>query len=203
MEPVAWVAESAFDVIGRDAEIASLGAWISDLDALPNAIVLDGEAGMGKTTLWRHGIELASAAFYGVLSASPSESEAELSFVALGDLLEPVLDEVLAALPMPQRSGLAVALLREEVEGSPPDPHAIARSDRGVDVGPSSGWRCWVAVRGGRCESPHVARSGAGSRPRLTFHAVRSALAASPSPPMQSGLARRRQYGGSEAVPFE
>ena len=81
---------------------------------------------MGKTTLWQHGIELATAAHYRVLSASPSEAEAELSFAALGDLLEPALDEVLAALPTPQRRGLAIALLREEVDGPPPDRHAVA-----------------------------------------------------------------------------
>lgn len=124
-ELVARVAERAFEVIGREAEIASVTTWIAERHALPAAIVLEGDAGMGKTTLWRHGIELASAA-YSVLSASPSEWEAQLSFAALGDLLEPVLDDVLATLRKPQRSGLAVALLREEVRGPPPDPHAIA-----------------------------------------------------------------------------
>jgi DNA-binding CsgD family transcriptional regulator len=122
---VASVAKHAFEVIGREAEVASVSAWIAAPHALPAAIVLEGDAGMGKTTLWRHGIELASAD-YKVLSASPSEWEAQLSFAALGDLLEPVLDDVLATLPKPQRNGLAVALLREEVRGPPPDPHAIA-----------------------------------------------------------------------------
>ena len=119
------MAERAFEVIGREAEIASVSAWIAERHALPAAIVLEGEAGMGKTTLWRHGIELASA-HYRVLSASPSEWEGQLSFAALGDLLEPVLDDVLLTLPKPQRSGLAVALLREESHGPPPDRHAIA-----------------------------------------------------------------------------
>jgi DNA-binding CsgD family transcriptional regulator/tetratricopeptide (TPR) repeat protein len=122
---VASVAERAFEVIGREAEIASVTAWIAERHALPAAIVLEGEAGMGKTTLWRHGIELASSA-YSVLTASPSEWESQLAFAALGDLLEPVLDDVLATLPKPQRTGLAVALLREEVRDPPPDPHAIA-----------------------------------------------------------------------------
>lgn len=121
------MAESAFEVIGREAEIASLTAWVAERDALPAAMVLEGEAGMGKTTLWRHGITLASET-HRVLSASPAESEAQLSFASLRDLLEPVLDEVLNGLPKPQRRALAVALLREEVDGPPPDPHAIARA---------------------------------------------------------------------------
>ncbi len=117
--------EGAFEAVGREAELASLATWIADVGALPAAIVLEGEAGMGKTTLWRHGIELATQT-YRILRASPSESEAELSFTALNDLLEPALDEVMTALPTPQRRGLAVALLREDVDGPPPDRHAIA-----------------------------------------------------------------------------
>ncbi len=126
MSWVAGVAQQAFDVIGREAEIASLAAWIADRDALPAAFVFVGDAGMGKTTLWRHGIELASGASYRVLSATPTEPEAQISFAGLSDLLELVLEEVLAVLPRPRRTGLAVALLREEVDGPPPDPHLIA-----------------------------------------------------------------------------
>ena len=121
------MAESTFEVIGREAEIASLSAWVAERDSLPAAIVLEGEAGMGKTTLWRHGITLA-AGTHRVLSARPAESESQLSFASLRDLLEPFLDEVLDGLPGPQRRALAVALLREEMDGPPPDPHAIARA---------------------------------------------------------------------------
>ncbi|MDX6490796.1 MAG: hypothetical protein QOD43_1041, partial [Gaiellaceae bacterium] len=39
---------------------------------------------------------------------------AELAFAALGDLLEPMADDVLPELPEPQRRAIAVALLREE-----------------------------------------------------------------------------------------
>lgn len=129
---VTGVAVSAFDVIGREAEIASLTAWIAERSALPAAYVLEGEAGMGKTTLWRHGIELASAASYRVLTASPSEPEAQLSFAALSDLLEPVLDEVLAVLGSdrgrrdrrgssdPCRSSLANRVVIGSDHGRPP-----------------------------------------------------------------------------------
>ncbi len=79
---------------------------------------------MGKTTLWRAGVEAAEAAGLCVLQAQPAESETALSFSGLGDLLDPVLDEALEPLPAGQRSALARALVLEEVEGPAPDAHA-------------------------------------------------------------------------------
>jgi DNA-binding CsgD family transcriptional regulator len=62
-----------------------------------------------------------------VLSARPSEAEAQLSFAALIDLLVGVgTDELHRLLPAPQRRALDVALLRDEPSDEPPEPHAIA-----------------------------------------------------------------------------
>jgi len=60
------------------------------------------------------------------LSWRGSTSEAQLSFVALGDLLGDALQEVMPELPKPQAKALAVALLLEDAEESPPDQRAIA-----------------------------------------------------------------------------
>jgi DNA-binding CsgD family transcriptional regulator len=87
-------------------------------------LVLEGEAGMGKTTLWSFGVEAAEAAGVCVLRAQPAESETALSFSGLGDLLDPVLDEALAPLVAAQRAALARALVLEDVEGRAPDAHA-------------------------------------------------------------------------------
>jgi DNA-binding CsgD family transcriptional regulator len=111
-------------VVGRDAELASLRDFVAGISAGASALVLEGEAGTGKTTLWRAGVELAESAGLCVLKAEPAESEAALSFSGLGDLLDPVLDEALEPLPAGQRSALARALVLEEFEGSPPDAHA-------------------------------------------------------------------------------
>ncbi len=46
--------------------------------------------------------------------------------MALGDLLGPVLEDVLPSLPAPQRRALEVALLVEDAEGPPPDQRAVA-----------------------------------------------------------------------------
>ena len=114
------------DVVGREVEIAALNDFLERPPNLPGVLLLEGEAGIGKTTLWRRGVELASERSYRVLSCSPSGSEAQLSFVALGDLLEDTVDEVLGVLPTPQANALAVALLVSESDGPPPDQRAIA-----------------------------------------------------------------------------
>ena len=111
-------------VVGRDAELASIREFVTGISDGASALVLEGEAGMGKTTLWRAGVEAAEAAGLCVLQAQPAESETALSFSGLGDLLDPVLDEALAPLAAGQRLALARALVLEEIEGPVPDAHA-------------------------------------------------------------------------------
>ena len=49
-------------VVGRDAELASLHDFVKRVVAGTAALVLEGEAEMGKTTLWRAGVEAAETA---------------------------------------------------------------------------------------------------------------------------------------------
>jgi len=44
-------------VVGRDAELASLHDFVERVQADSAALVLEGEAGMGKTTLWRAAVD--------------------------------------------------------------------------------------------------------------------------------------------------
>ena len=117
----------ATEIIGREEELGELRRFFDGVDRVPAGfLVLDGQAGIGKTTLWRRGIDLAEGQGYRVLSCTASRSEARLSFVALGDLLGDALEEVLPALPAPQANALAVALLVAEAQGSSPDQRAVA-----------------------------------------------------------------------------
>ncbi|HET8968607.1 MAG TPA: ATP-binding protein, partial [Gaiellaceae bacterium] len=93
-------------VVGRDSELGALRDFVSSISDGASVLVLEGEAGMGKTTLWRACVEVAESDGLLVLRAQPSESESALSFSALGDLLDPVLDEALAPLPEGQRSAV-------------------------------------------------------------------------------------------------
>jgi DNA-binding CsgD family transcriptional regulator len=99
-------------MVGRETEVASVEAFFDATVMLPGALLLEGEPGIGKTTLWKAGVQAARARGFRVVACSPSGSETELSFAALRDLLDDVFGEVESELPAPQRRALAVALLR-------------------------------------------------------------------------------------------
>ena len=105
--------DTSVDVIGRAAERAELAAFAETITAAPAALSLEGGAGVGKTTLWLSGLELARQRGCRVLAARPASAEAGLAFAGLGDLLGGVLDGVLDVLPLPQAEALRVAFLLE------------------------------------------------------------------------------------------
>ena len=113
------------EVVGREHELAAIERFVNGGD-FPRALVLEGEAGIGKTTLWRAALVDAERAGYRVVACRPAGSEVRLSFSALSDLLEGELEEVLPTLPDPQRRALEVALLLADDGGRPPDERAIA-----------------------------------------------------------------------------
>lgn len=117
-------------IIGRETELETIRDFLATRDGLPGALVLEGEPGIGKTVLVQQGI--AEAGSYRLLAAAPVEAERDLSFTGLTDLLENVLEEVVADLPPPQRHALEVALLRIEAGGSDPDPRAIGAAVLGA-----------------------------------------------------------------------
>src|SRR5262249_59116621 len=83
--------------------MAAVAAFLDAVGSGSAGLVLEGAAGIGKTTVWAAGAALATGRGFTVLSCRPAESEARLSFAALGDLLGGVLEEALAGLPPPQR----------------------------------------------------------------------------------------------------
>jgi DNA-binding CsgD family transcriptional regulator/Tfp pilus assembly protein PilF len=82
----------------------------------PVVVLLEGESGIGKTALWTEAVHAAIDAELRVLRARPSEPEQALPFASLGDLLDPVADEVLPELPDPQRRALEAVLLRSHAD---------------------------------------------------------------------------------------
>src|SRR5207245_8140352 len=80
-------------IVSRAAELARLDALLTALTrGEGGALVLHGEAGIGKTTLLDTLAERCDGAVT-VVRACGAETEAELAFSALADLLEPVLDD--------------------------------------------------------------------------------------------------------------
>jgi predicted ATPase len=119
-------------LIGREEERAELRRFLVSLRGGPGALVLAGEAGIGKSSLWWEGVSLAREEGFEVLEARPAEAEARWAFAGLGDLLDGVLGRVLSELPAPQRRALEVAVLRLEPEGATSELRAIGVAFLGV-----------------------------------------------------------------------
>ena len=115
-------------MFGREAELATVAGFIERVPSGPGALVLEGEAGIGKTTVWRAGVDAANDRSYRVLACRPAEAEARLSYSGLSDLLRPVCGTILPRLPGPQRSALETALLEKGPGERPPDRRTVSIS---------------------------------------------------------------------------
>ena len=122
---------STDSIVGRAAELDAVRRFVGDPDDRPRALVIEGDAGIGKTTLWRAAVAAAEASGYRVLRVRPGESDAQLPYAALADLVGAVYDETWLRLPAPQQRALDVALLRSDGEERA-DPRATAAALVGV-----------------------------------------------------------------------
>ena len=95
------------------------------------ALVLEGEAGIGKSRLWLAGIEYAREGLR-VLSSRPSEVDVGVAHAALGDLLEAALPDVLPELAGARRRALETALLLGDEPDEPVDGRTLAVAVRNV-----------------------------------------------------------------------
>ena len=99
-------------MVGRELELAAVRAFLGVRAAEPAALVVAGEAGIGKTVLVREALERAAAAGLRVFSARLAEAEAVLPYVGLGDLFSGLPEAALEPLPSPQRAAVEAALVR-------------------------------------------------------------------------------------------
>jgi tetratricopeptide (TPR) repeat protein len=112
-------------MVGREPELLVLRRFLEGVGPA-TCLVLTGEAGIGKTTLWESGLAMARAQGFLVLSARAAQAEVALSFTTMADLIEGVDPEVLDAMPGPQVRALDVALRRRDPMEEAQDPFAIA-----------------------------------------------------------------------------
>jgi DNA-binding CsgD family transcriptional regulator len=102
-----WTAVSARRLVGRRSECAALDELVASVRAgLSRAMVVRGEAGVGKSALLEYLVEHASGC--GVARATGIELEMELAYAGLQQLCSPFLDR-LERLPGPQRDALGTA----------------------------------------------------------------------------------------------
>ncbi|TMG27990.1 MAG: hypothetical protein E6H93_13665 [Chloroflexi bacterium] len=125
--PYGWPADVgvSYDVtmlLGRGDEQARIEALLEHgRNGISQSLILRGDPGIGKTELLSYAVR--RAADMTVLSATGIESESELPFAGLAELLHPVL-ELMGAIPPPQAAALNAALAL----GPPttPDPFAVS-----------------------------------------------------------------------------
>jgi DNA-binding CsgD family transcriptional regulator len=118
-------------IVGRQRELDAVKRFLDDA-SLPRTLLIEGEAGIGKTTIWTEAARLAGADGR-LLTARPSESEAKLSFSVLTDLFAPTLSEIRDALPVPQLRALELALLlKAPVAGARLDARAVSLGTLGA-----------------------------------------------------------------------
>ncbi len=112
-------------IVGRDAELAALARWCDGPS--PALLEIEGEAGIGKTTLLEEAVCRARDASCLVLACRPAEVETVVSYGALASLLEPALALVDGEVPPPRLRALEGALrLRDVVSPNSPDETAVA-----------------------------------------------------------------------------
>ena len=112
-------------IVGREAEWSVIEAFLGRSTEGPRALVVEGAAGIGKSTLWLAAVAAARNHGYVVLSSRPAEGERLLANVVLGDLLRDVRPEELATLPTPRRRAFESALLMRDDPGAEVDARAL------------------------------------------------------------------------------
>jgi predicted ATPase len=111
------------DLVGRQAERRVISDFLKPGSSSPQVLLLEGEAGIGKSSLWK--AALSDADGFRLLTSGPTEVEAKLPYAVLGDLLDPVPPEAVASLADPLRAALEVALFRAPAKQGPTDQLAV------------------------------------------------------------------------------
>jgi len=109
--PGAYAPALAQRPLGREADLDAIDGFLSAVEqgSSPAALILVGDAGIGKTILMRTAADRAAERSWQILRAAPAQAEGELAHAALVDLLRDIDPAAVADLPEPQRTALEVA----------------------------------------------------------------------------------------------
>lgn len=80
----------------------------------PTTLLIEGEPGIGKTTLWLTALDEARARGFRVLFSRPTASVSVMAYTALADLLGSVARSAWADLPAPQRQAVDHVMVRTD-----------------------------------------------------------------------------------------
>lgn len=115
--------------MGRSEELAAVTDVLADISTGGAALVIDGDPGIGKSTLLAAASDWAVANGYARLGCSGLQSQMEIGYAGLHELLHPLLAQV-DALPPRQRAALMTAFGLQD--GPPPDRMLIGLSVLGL-----------------------------------------------------------------------
>ena len=133
-------------LVAREGELEAIRALLRGDGADARALVLEGDPGVGKTSLWERGVAWAREDGRRVLVARASEDEGGLPFAGLIDLFDAVTSEELGSVPAPQLRALDVALYRADPTDRPPEAQVISLAVLSALRALSEGERILVAV---------------------------------------------------------
>jgi DNA-binding CsgD family transcriptional regulator len=111
-------------IVGRNREAELIRESITHLEDRGEALLVRGEAGIGKSEVLAYAADLAAAQGARVLRAAGVESEAELPFAGLHQLLGPLVPRAEGP-PPPQRDAL-LAAFGVSPRVAPPQPFLVA-----------------------------------------------------------------------------
>jgi DNA-binding CsgD family transcriptional regulator len=116
----------AMRAASRQADEQAVADFLDGVPSAPAALVIEGDPGIGKTTLWLDALDRARSRGFAVLASRAARAESVLAYAALADLLADVDESVWADLPAPQQQSLDAALLRRREYAGPTDARAVA-----------------------------------------------------------------------------
>jgi DNA-binding CsgD family transcriptional regulator len=113
------------DGSGRSTEARVVEDFLTSASTAPSALVIEGDPGIGKTTLWLSALDQARERGFAVLAARAAATDSVLAYTSLADLLT---DAGLDATPLPDPQRLAIdrILLRTNTDGQPTDQRTVA-----------------------------------------------------------------------------
>ncbi|MFJ2755184.1 AAA family ATPase [Nocardioides sp. NPDC087217] len=109
----------AYDLVGRTNELSRLSSLVDASGQAGTSLLIEGDAGIGKSTLLRAAVAEAVHSGYRVLRCTGLQGSSPVGFSALHELLRPLLADHLPALPSRQRE--AIATVFSLADGPAPD----------------------------------------------------------------------------------
>ncbi|MDT5223680.1 MAG: hypothetical protein QOG19_1087, partial [Mycobacterium sp.] len=107
------------------AQSHAVAEFLTSASSGPSALVIEGQAGIGKTTLWLSAVDEARERGFRVLSERAVAAESVLAYESLADLLDEVDPTTWAQVPSVQR--LAVdRMVRADADGPAADQRSLA-----------------------------------------------------------------------------